>query len=418
MNILYICEEYPPGKNGGIGTMVRTLGRELVKQGHNVYVAGIYPHGYGQADYEEDYGVKIWRWRYKTDIGLIKGDHRFMDKIWWRLLKYSMLLSWDIQVSCNLFFKFINELIKRHDIDIIEMQDWNTFLHNALIPVRVPQFPIPLVVKFNGSHSYFSSEMNLAPSKRIFRLEQMLMNRADALVSVSNYTAQKTRELFSLLREIKILYNSIQIPVSAPEISVDPYKVIFTGTLIKKKGIYSLLHAWNKVNELIPEARLHIYGKGSVEELKKILNPHSVMTVQFHGHVTASVLYEQLASATAAIFPSYSECFALAPLEAMAVRSAVINSSRSSGPELVTNEVNGMLVDPDNTDQIAATIIKLINDKQLRDRIAMEGRRLVEYKFNISKSAKEHVEFYSKTVLQFNSKIDDGFGKSRTKDSK
>ena len=30
MNILYICDEYPPGKNGGIGTMVQVLGRELV----------------------------------------------------------------------------------------------------------------------------------------------------------------------------------------------------------------------------------------------------------------------------------------------------------------------------------------------------------------------------------------------------
>jgi len=38
--------------------MVRMLGREMVKQGHTVCVAGLYPPGYGQADYEEDQGVK------------------------------------------------------------------------------------------------------------------------------------------------------------------------------------------------------------------------------------------------------------------------------------------------------------------------------------------------------------------------
>jgi glycogen synthase len=46
MNILYICDEYPPGPNGGIGSVVQNLARELVKQGHKVYVVGLYPIGY------------------------------------------------------------------------------------------------------------------------------------------------------------------------------------------------------------------------------------------------------------------------------------------------------------------------------------------------------------------------------------
>ena len=68
MNILYICDEYPPGRNGGIGTMVQVLGRELVKQGHNVYVAGLYSYRYGGNNFEEDKGVKVWRLRYGLNL--------------------------------------------------------------------------------------------------------------------------------------------------------------------------------------------------------------------------------------------------------------------------------------------------------------------------------------------------------------
>src|SRR5690625_7674160 len=69
MNILFICDEYPPGMNGGIGTMVQVLSRELVKQGHQVTVIGLYPYYYGQKDYEVDQGVEVYRMRYGINFG-------------------------------------------------------------------------------------------------------------------------------------------------------------------------------------------------------------------------------------------------------------------------------------------------------------------------------------------------------------
>jgi glycogen synthase len=47
MNILFICDEYPPGRHGGIGTVVQLTARALVSQGHNVVVAGFYDWAYG-----------------------------------------------------------------------------------------------------------------------------------------------------------------------------------------------------------------------------------------------------------------------------------------------------------------------------------------------------------------------------------
>ena len=86
MKILFLCEEYPPGKNGGIGTMVKTLSRELVNQGHHVYVVGLYAHGYGQKNFEIDHNVKVWRFRRYTDVGLISNNYSVKDKILLRFL--------------------------------------------------------------------------------------------------------------------------------------------------------------------------------------------------------------------------------------------------------------------------------------------------------------------------------------------
>src|SRR4051812_5068560 len=72
MKVLFICDEYPPGKNGGIGTAVQSLARALVRMGHEAYVAGLYTYFYGQKNYENDQGVHVWRFRYGINLGVEK----------------------------------------------------------------------------------------------------------------------------------------------------------------------------------------------------------------------------------------------------------------------------------------------------------------------------------------------------------
>ena len=400
MNILYVCEEYPPGKNGGIGTMVKVLGREFVKQGHNVYVVGLYPHGYSQANYEEDQGVKIWRLRYRTDIGLIKNNYSITDILFFRFLKYSRLLHWDAGVSTTALFNFISKMIGQFHIDIIEMPDWNTFLHNRLTTLSIPVFKVPLVVKLHCSHSYLRNEMNSPLNKRIFAAEQHLLHRADMVSAVSFYTAGETKKLFGYTKEISVLYNSINILPASDKKKIDN-KIIFTGAFTKIKGVHSLLKAWNLVNRLAPSLTLHLYGKGPVTDLKKILTKKALPTVTFHAHVAREILLEELATSAVAVFPSYSECFSMAPIEAMTAGCAVIYTTKSSGPELITDMENGLLVDPDDVNAIANTIIQLIENKNLRQAIAEAGKKSVAEKFNISNAIQQHINFYTKAITEF-----------------
>ena len=81
MNILFICDEYPPSVNGGIGSITQILSRELVNRGHNVCVVGLYTFEDKAADYEIDNGVKIWRFRYGINLFSINTLYKVQRKL-------------------------------------------------------------------------------------------------------------------------------------------------------------------------------------------------------------------------------------------------------------------------------------------------------------------------------------------------
>ena len=59
MHVCFLCNEYPPGQHGGIGSFTQTLGRRLAQRGCQVTVLGFYP--VAALRQEEDQGVKIRR---------------------------------------------------------------------------------------------------------------------------------------------------------------------------------------------------------------------------------------------------------------------------------------------------------------------------------------------------------------------
>ncbi len=402
MNVLFICDEYPPGKNGGIGTMVQLLARELVKNGHCAFVSGLYEFSYGQKDYEEDFGVKVWRLRF----GLNFKEDSFLLKIYRRIPNW-LKRNLNGQAAFKKYINFIEDLIEQKRIDIIEIPDWNTFAVNIGFMPIWPSFRVPLVVKSHGSYTYFQNELN-EPIKPILNLiDKNLFSRADAVISVSQYTAIKNKELFGIEKEIKVLYNSVQIQEHVHCENRLKQTVIFTGSLVRKKGIFQLLKAWNIVNAKLPDSELIVLGKGKVKQLKKIIGNTALNSVKFMGHVNRDQLFERLSQATLAVFPSYSETFGLMCVEAMSVGCPVIYTKKSCGPEIVDDGLNGYLVDPDNVGEIADAIIKLICDSELQKNFSENGIETVRVKFNISESVFQHIEYYSDIISKFKKTLSD-----------
>lgn len=400
MNILFICDEYPPGLNGGIGSITQSLSRALVSQGHKVCVVGLYSEQYGSSDYEEDQGVKVWRLRYKRSWPHTRLSYKAQRNL--PPLIQSRLPAFKTYKS---FLHFVERLVEQEHIDVIEMADWSTCIYEIGVNMPLPRLDVPVVLKFNGSMTYFNYELKRPLKKKRFAVDKAIFDRADALVAASTYTANINRQLFGSHRPIDVLYNSIEIPaagvLAAPR---DERTVVFAGTLIEKKGIFSLMKAWNKVIKSVPDATLLVFGKGDTAVLQALLEPQASATVVFKGHQTKATLLETFRTATLAIFPSYTEAFSLAPLESMSMGCPTIFTTRSSGREIITEGETGMLVDPDNIEEIAQKMIMILENKALQQKLGKEGKDIVERKFNIVHAATDHVAYYSKVIEKFHAK--------------
>lgn len=379
MKLALVCNEYPPGPHGGIGTMTRVLGRALAAAGHEVRSIGVYPRDYPAPDYEDDQGVRVWRLRQPSA------------RMGWMLARYRL-------------FQAVARWARRGEIDLIEVPDWEGWAAGW------PRLPVPVVVRLHGSASYFRAELGRPPHRTLFRLERASLRRADAWCSVSQYTAERTRALFQMKTGPgAILYNPVEIAERSIDVPRSRNRIVFSGTLTAKKGVRSLLRAWPLIAERCPWAELHLIGKdGRTEEGSSMrdhlfgqLDESARGRVHFHGHLPRETLFEALATARAAVFPSYAEAFAIAPLEAMASGCPTVFTHRGSGPELIEHGVHGLLIDPDRPEEIAGAVVRLLSDDALAERLGQAGRARVASEFSLGCLAAQNIAYYQDRIRAF-----------------
>lgn len=404
MTILYICNEYPPGKIGGIGSMTKTLARAMVSAGQTVLVAGLYLPGYGGANFETDHGVKVWRKRLWVDVGLIKNNYSVSDKILLKFLSVFGILQKDLVKNIRKFNRFIEDLIREFNVDIIEWPDYNDWFQYLNTPLQWPRLSVPLIVKFNGTLSFFNNPEQQSVNNKMYLLEKEHITRATALVAVSRHAAESYKRLYDLDKPVTILYNSVELPQLNYRADQAEAKIVFTGALTERKGVLSLIKAWNILYKKHPGAILDIFGKGKINVFIKEALPEARHSIHYYGFRPKEEFYKSMSSAAAAIFPSYSECFAFAPLEAMAAGCPVIYTERFSGPELITHGINGLLINPDNPVQMAESMSSLLQSEPLRERFSVNGRKTVEEHFNIDKSVQDHLRFYEQVIQKYHKK--------------
>ena len=385
MRICFLCNEYPPGPHGGVGTCTQTLGRALTAAGHAVRVIGAYPPDHPGVPYEVDRGVEVWRLR--------DGTHR-PGKALVRRRLFHTVATW----------------ARSGAIDLVEAPDWEGAI------AAWPRLPVPVVVRANGSMIYFASELGTRPQAVTALLERAAFRRADFWCAVSDYTARKTAELFRPRHGASaVLYNPVALPESS-EVSLESSAasprapaVVFSGTLTGKKGVVELLRAWPRVRAACPDAELHLFGRDGLTpagtSMREFLAAHAGATeanrVHLHGHVSHVELHRALRAARVAVFPSFVEAFALAPMEAMACGCPTIYSRRTSGAELIRHEETGLLIEPDDPIAIADAIVRVLGDATLASRLGAAGRREVETRFAVGVLLRENEAFYRACLARF-----------------
>ena len=158
-------------------------------------------------------------------------------------------------------------------------------------------------------------------------------------------------------------------------------RLLFVGRLAKAKGLPILLEATAKVEGVT----LDIAGDGPdrkmLEEKARALNISD--RVKFLGYQSQQQVRELLKQADVFVMTSFAEGVPVVLMEAMAAGVPVVATQVAGIPELVRDEHSGLLVAPGDASAAGKAICRLLEDADLRNRLAAVGRQKIELEFNI-----------------------------------
>lgn len=172
--------------------------------------------------------------------------------------------------------------------------------------------------------------------------------------------------------------------VASLGLRTDRLTVGTVGRPIPEKGHRYLLDAMPQIVTAHPNVQFLIVGDGTLRaELEsRAAGLGLADRVRFVG--ARPDVPELLAAMDIFVFPSVSEGFGIAVVEAMASRLPVVASNVGPLPEIVIDGETGLLVRTADGNALAAAINRLIEDEQLRRRLARAGRASVEARFTDS----------------------------------
>ncbi len=377
MHIAFLTPEYPHtvfNRSGGLGTSIKNLASSLVEAGECVTV-----FVYSQAEDREfeDQGVQIH--------SIAKRKYTFAG---WYLHR-------------RFLQRFVNREILLNKIDILEAPDWTGI--TALM-----RFKCPLVIRCNGSDGYFCHLDNRKQKPKNRWFEKQALKNADHILAVSAFTAKLTKEIFELKKEVQVIPNSIDVaqfkPVQTPEVL---NRILYYGSIIRKKGVLELAEICNIVFEQNPEARLILAGndvrdiftgKSTQELFSELVKSEFHKRIEFKGLLAYELVQEEIAKAAVVVLPSFAEALPMTWIEAMAMEKALVTSDIGWAKEVMLDGETGYTVDPKSHGKYADAVLKLLDDEGLRSKMGARARKQVVEHFATAVVVKQNLEFYKGVV--------------------
>lgn len=148
--------------------------------------------------------------------------------------------------------------------------------------------------------------------------------------------------------------------------------ILYVGGLREGKRVDILIRALVGLKSEHPKVKLHIVGTGSSLSYLKALSVQEGMErdVIFWGQADYFSIPKFYKGADICVFPSRHEAFGIVILEAMASGKPVVASNGGAIPETISDGENGILVKPDDPDALAESILTLLRNDTLRNRLS------------------------------------------------
>ena len=376
MHICFVTSEFPkPGfPHGGVGTFVSTLGKALVEKGINVSVVGL--------NYE-----------FKEETEVINGIqvHRLSPK-------KVKGLQW-----------YFNSKAISSRIEIIHQSTPIDFVETSELGLAFlsKHKEIKYVIRMHGGHHYFTQSENREKECWKTFQEKRSFQKADHIISVSDYVGETTRRLLHLRdKRSTTIYNPVDVSkfFDASNCETEPHTILFAGSIVEKKGIRQLVESLNYLVNDFPDVQLLIAGRnGNIPGTSQPYFPLLQLSIgekiknniTFLGVIPNAQMPQVISEAAICCYPSHMEAMPVAWLEVLAMGKQFVGSKTGPGPEAVRDGVTGVLVDPFDPKDIAEKIKWVFQNQAVAAEMGKNARLDIIERFSLEVIVNQNINYFS-----------------------
>lgn len=376
MKILLLSDYFPPHSGGGVERVVYELGRRMAGLGHSVVVVTLNTAQAPEQELVE--GMQVYR-APGFDLTRITGAQLALSPQAWPLV-------W--------------RLASTERPDVIHAH--NIFFHLSTVALAAKKrIKVPLVTTIHlAGVQQLGGAYGLLAGLYERTIGRMIVRASDRIIAVSDAVAHHARRLGASRASLVMIPNGVDTRRFRPSRSYTGpgVKVIFVGRLIFNKGPQFLLDAIPEVVKNQSDARFELVGDGPMRrELQHRVRRQGLNgRVGFLGH--REDVEKLLMEADVFTRPSLLEGMPLTVLEAMACGLPVIATPVGGTAELVEDGVNGYLVEPGDSQQLAQRLCTLLADRDLRLEMGRHGRTLVEGRYDWDDITEKTLQVYEEAL--------------------
>lgn len=247
-------------------------------------------------------------------------------------------------------------------------------------------------------HSFvFDERVGRRRRKMTVRVERRLARYTDRIVAVSKALRD---ELVTEMRlppeKLQVIYNGIVFQ----DLPKPPHEGIIgtVARLAPQKGVEHFIRAAAIVKAKHPSARFVIIGDGPYRYFLELEAQSAGIrdSTEFTGFRSDALSI--VAGFDVFVLPSIRETFGLALVEAMSQGVPAVASNVGGIPEIVEDMQTGLLAEPGNPEDIAEKVCRLLENKELAERLARQGCEFVRAQFTAERMIHEIEELYASVV--------------------
>ena len=253
---------------------------------------------------------------------------------------------------------------------------------------------IPFVVTVHGLDAYSTRQAGAVVGKWCKRISKRVYESASAVICISDNVRERVAQAANA--RTVVVYNGVDTSIFSPGPERNPLTILSVGNLIPTKGHAVLLRAFAEASRVVADSELEIIGEGPQRnELQGLAVKLGIAErLRFLGRRSRADVARTMRECAVFALPSSYEGLGCVYLEAMAAGKPTIGCRGQGIGEIIKSGKNGLLVAPESESELAESLIQLLRDKQLRQRLGTAAHETVFTRHSIVKQAEQLAEVY------------------------